>query len=40
MNIFAAADIVEAKLKNHLRKYKEKHSTRPRLFKLRRRAKR
>lgn len=25
MNIFAAVDIVEAKLKNSLRKYKEKH---------------
>ena len=27
MNIFAAVDIVEAKLKNHLRKYKDNTST-------------
>ncbi len=27
MNIFAAIDIVEAKLKNQLKKYKEKHSS-------------
>ncbi len=27
MNIFAAVDIVEAKLKNQLRKYKETHSS-------------
>src|SRR4051794_5442522 len=26
MNMFAAVDIVEAKLKNQLKKYKEKHS--------------
>jgi ribosome-associated translation inhibitor RaiA len=40
MNIFAAVDIVEAKLKNNLRKYKETHSTGPRIFKLKRRSKR
>ena len=34
MNIFAAIDIVEAKLKNHLRKYKETHSNRPRIFRF------
>lgn len=28
MNMFAAVDIVEAKLKNQLKKYKEKHSPR------------
>ncbi len=33
LNMFAAVDIVEAKLKNQLKKYKEKHST----FKLHRR---
>jgi ribosomal subunit interface protein len=39
VNIFAAVDIVEAKLKNHLRKYKETHSTRPRIFNFQRHAK-
>jgi len=39
MNIFAAVDIVEAKLKNHLRKYKDTHSTRPRIFNFQRHAK-
>lgn len=39
MNIFAAVDIVEAKLKNHLRKYKETHSTKPRIFNFQRHAK-
>ncbi len=39
MNIFAAVDIVEAKLKNHLRKYKETHSTKPRIFTFQRHAK-
>lgn len=34
MNIFAAVDIVEAKLKNQLRKYKETHTARPRLLML------
>jgi len=39
MNIFAAVDIVETKLKNHLRKYKETHSTRPRIFNFQRHSK-
>ena len=39
MNIFAAVDIVEAKLKNHLRKYKDTHSARPRIFNFQRHAK-
>ncbi len=39
MNIFAAVDIVEAKVKNHLRKYKETHSARPRIFSFQRHAK-
>jgi len=39
MNIFAAVDIVEAKLKNHLRKYKDTHNTRPRIFIFQRHAK-
>jgi len=39
MNIFAAVDIVEAKLKNHLRKYKDTHSARPRIFIFQRHAK-
>ena len=39
MNIFAAVDIVEAKLKNHLRKYKDTHSARPRIFSFQRHAK-
>lgn len=32
MNIFAAVDIVEAKLKNQLRKYKDTHVSRSRFF--------
>lgn len=32
MNIFAAVDIVEAKLKNHIHKYKDTHMTKPRIF--------
>jgi putative sigma-54 modulation protein len=32
VNIFAAVDIVEAKLKNQLLKYKDKYSTRPKVF--------
>jgi ribosomal subunit interface protein len=32
MNIFAAVDIVEAKLKNQLRKYKDTHLSRSRQF--------
>jgi len=39
MNIFAAVDIVEAKLKNHLRKYKDTHSIRPRIFNFQRHTK-
>ena len=39
MNIFAAVDIVEAKLKNHLKKYKETHTARPRIFNFQRHAK-
>jgi ribosomal subunit interface protein len=39
MNIFAAVDIVETKLKNHLRKYKETHTSRPRIFIFQRHAK-
>ncbi len=39
MNIFAAVDIVETKLKNHLRKYKDTHSSRPRIFNFQRHAK-
>ncbi|MBL8159821.1 ribosome-associated translation inhibitor RaiA [Candidatus Saccharibacteria bacterium] len=31
MNMFAALDIVEEKLKNCLHKYKDKHSNRPRI---------
>ena len=39
MNIFAAVDIVETKLKNHLRKYKDTHSIRPRIFNFQRHSK-
>jgi ribosomal subunit interface protein len=34
MNIFAAVDIVEAKLKNQLRKYKDTTSSKNRFFRL------
>jgi ribosomal subunit interface protein len=34
LNIFAAVDIVETKLKNQLRKYKQKHTARPRILNL------
>lgn len=40
MNIFAAVDIVEAKIKNHLLKYKDKNTTRPRVLSLIRHSKR
>jgi putative sigma-54 modulation protein len=36
MNIFAAVDIVEAKLKNHMHKYKDTHATKPRIFNFQR----
>lgn len=34
MNIFAAVDIVETKLKNQLKKYKDKHGTRTAMHRL------
>jgi putative sigma-54 modulation protein len=34
INIFAAVDIVEAKLKSQLMKYKEKHTTEPRRLRM------
>jgi putative sigma-54 modulation protein len=34
INIFAAVDIVEAKLKSQLAKYKEKHTTEPRRLRM------
>jgi putative sigma-54 modulation protein len=34
VNIFAAIDIVEAKLKSQLAKYKEKHTTEPRRLRM------
>jgi ribosomal subunit interface protein len=39
MNIFAAVDIVEAKLKNHLRKYKDTHGVKKRIFTFQRHTK-
>lgn len=34
INIFASVDIVEAKLKNQLVKYKQKHTAKPRILSL------
>ncbi|MDF2460609.1 MAG: hypothetical protein K0S68_12 [Candidatus Saccharibacteria bacterium] len=34
INIFAAVDIVEAKLKSQMAKYKEKHTTEPRRLRM------
>jgi len=39
MNIFAAVDIVEAKLKNHLKKYKDTHGVRKKIFSFQRHSK-